>query len=179
MQVREIMTTDVTVADSDTTLEKIGTMMRAEDIGAVPILDEENELCGIITDRDIVIRCIADGKEANECRAEDILTDDLQTCSPDDDAREAARRMAELQIRRLPVVERNKLVGMLSLGDVAVKLRSDILKGDILEDISQGVKGSGVHDEESMGASADNGQQSSAHGPSSGSKKGGKRPPAN
>lgn len=139
MKIRDIMTTEVSTAEPDTTLEEIATIMKEEDVGAVPVIDGD-ELIGIVTDRDIVLRCIAEGKDASEVHAEDILTDDLHTISPEDDVQEASRIMAERQIRRLPVVEQGTLIGMVSIGDIAVKQGSDELSGDTLQDVSRGVK---------------------------------------
>jgi CBS domain-containing protein len=140
MKVSEIMTTDITVAERDTTVEEIATFMRDENVGAIPIVDEDNSLEGIVTDRDIVIRCIANGRDPAECTAEDIMSDDCQSVDPETDVEEAARMMAEKQIRRLPIVEDGELVGMLSIGDVAVKQGDDDLSGEALQEISQGVK---------------------------------------
>ena len=89
MKVKDIMTTNVSTAEPDTTLEEIATIMRDEDIGAVPVI-EGSELLGIITDRDIVIRCIAEGQHPSELCAEDILTDDVEIVRPDSDVDEAA-----------------------------------------------------------------------------------------
>lgn len=139
MKVRDIMTTDVACAAPDTTLEEIATMMRDEDTGAIPIVEDE-ALVGIVTDRDIVVRCIAEGKDANECTAEDILSENLETIEPEDDVSEASQIMARRQVRRLPVVEDGRLVGMLSLGDIAVKHHDDRESGDTLESVSEGVK---------------------------------------
>jgi CBS domain-containing protein len=143
MKVNDIMTVDVTVAERETTVEEIATFMRDENVGAIPIVDEGNELEGIVTDRDIVVRCIADGRDPAECRAEDIMSDGTHSVAPDSDVEEAARLMADHQIRRLPVVEDGKLVGMLSIGDVAVKQGDDDLSGEALQEISQGVKQEG------------------------------------
>lgn len=142
MKVRDIMTSDVAYAAPDTTLEDIAVLMRDENVGAIPVLDDEM-LVGIVTDRDIVVRCIADGKDAAECTAEDVITENLETVEPDDDVEEASQIMARRQIRRLPVVEDGKLVGMLSLGDIAVK-HSDETAGDALESVSEGVKRSNL-----------------------------------
>jgi predicted transcriptional regulator len=120
-------------------LEEIATIMRNEDVGAVPILDD-SELAGIVTDRDIVVRCIAEGRDPGEASAEDVLSEGLVTVSPDDDVDEAAMIMSRNQIRRLPVLQDGKLVGMVSLGDIAVKENNDQVSGDALEDISEGVK---------------------------------------
>ena len=138
MKVREIMTADVVKATPDTTLEEVATMMKETDTGAIPVVDD-NALIGIITDRDIVVRCVAEGKDPAECTAEDIVSENLETVEPDDDVDEAAQIMAHRQIRRLPVVEDGRLVGMLSLGDIAVK-ESEDTAGNALESVSEGVK---------------------------------------
>ena len=140
MKVRDIMTTDVATATPETTLEDIATMMRDEDTGAIPVL-EDDELVGIITDRDIVIRCIAEGKDPVETTVEDVLTEGLETVEPESDIEEARDLMSRRQIRRLPVVEDGQLIGMLSIGDIAVKSDTDV--GDTLENVSEGVKVSG------------------------------------
>ncbi len=140
VKISEVMTTDIATATIDTTLEDIANMMRAENVGAIPILDDEGDLAGILTDRDIVVRCIADGKDATETTAEDVLSYRVDTISPEQDTSAAARLMARRQIRRLPVVDKGKLVGMVSLGDLAVKTQDDREIGDTLEEVSQGVK---------------------------------------
>ncbi len=138
MRVREIMTKDVATATLDSTVEDVATMMKEDDIGSIPVLDD-GELAGIVTDRDIVIRCIAEGKDPAETTVEDILTEELHTVEPDADAEEAARIMADRQIRRLPVVEEGELIGVVSLGDIAVKEDTDTAS-ESLQDISEGVK---------------------------------------
>src|SRR5438067_7226624 len=121
MKVSQLMTKNVSVADLETTLEEIATMMRDEDAGAIPVLDDD-KLIGIITDRDIVLRCIAEGRDPVGTTSEDILSADLTTIRPNDDVDMASHMMAQRQVRRLPVVdESGKLLGMLSLGDIAVK----------------------------------------------------------
>lgn len=143
MKIRDVMTTDVESAELDTTIEQIATMMRDGDVGAIPVLDD-GELCGILTDRDIVVRCIAEGNDPSETTVEDILSDNLKTISPNQDTEQAARLMAELQVRRLPVVEKGQLVGMVSIGDLAVKSDTDEGRiGRTLEEVSEGVKASG------------------------------------
>lgn len=140
MNVRELMTTNVATAEPDTTLEEVATMMKDENVGSIPVVDDE-ELLGIITDRDIVVRCIAEGKDPSEVEVEEILSEDLETISPDDDVRHAAEIMQRKQIRRLPVCDEDgKLVGMLSIGDIAVKQSDDDVSGETLEQVSQGVK---------------------------------------
>lgn len=138
MKVRDIMTTEVATAEPDSTLQEIAAMMKDEDTGAIPVLDED-QLIGIITDRDIVLRCVAAGHDCADVTADDIISDNVETVEPDADVDEAVRLMAHRQIRRLPVCDNGKLVGMLSLGDIAVK-QSDDEAGEALEDISEGVK---------------------------------------
>jgi CBS domain-containing protein len=139
MNIRDIMTTGVSTAAPDTTVEEIATIMKREDVGAIPIVDDE-ELCGVLTDRDIVVRCVAEGKNPADTRAEDILSEDLHVIEVDDEVDAAAELMSRQQIRRLPVVENGRLIGILSIGDIAVKEGDDRTSGDTLQGISQGVK---------------------------------------
>ncbi len=139
MQIREIMTPDVITAELNSTLEEIATIMRHEDIGAVPIVDDD-ELVGIVTDRDIVLRCVAEGCDPGESTAEDILTEGPITISPDNDVEHAADLMSTHKIRRLPVVHNGHLQGMVSLGDIAVKQPNTRISGSVLEEVSSGVK---------------------------------------
>ncbi len=138
MKVRDIMSTDVETAAPDSTLEEIAGMMKDEDVGAIPVVDED-ELIGIVTDRDIVVRCIAEGKSPVDLTAEEIISENLETVTPGDDIERAARIMAQRQIRRLPVVENGQLVGMLSLGDIAVQW-DEKRSGETLEGVSRGAK---------------------------------------
>jgi CBS domain-containing protein len=140
MRVSEIMTRNPKTALLDSTLEEIASLMKAADVGAIPVIDDDRELVGIVTDRDIVIRCIADGKEASDTTVEDILSEDLTTIEPNADVQEAARLMAEKQIRRLPVVKDGELIGMVSIGDISVKHEDDETTGETLQKISRGVK---------------------------------------
>ncbi|MDN7244613.1 CBS domain-containing protein [Planococcus shenhongbingii] len=135
MKVTEIMTTDVQTCTLDTPLQEIATWMLNLDVGSIPIVDN-GKLAGIITDRDVVIRGIA-AQFALDTPVRQILSSDLVTGTPDMDLEEAADLMAEHQIRRLPIVEGDRLVGIVSLGDVAVKDPSDMHAGSAIEDISK------------------------------------------
>jgi CBS domain-containing protein len=140
MKVRDIMTSEgLATATLDTTLTEIAQRMRDENVGAIPIVDDEEKLAGIITDRDIVVRAIAEGDNPEECTAEEILSEELHTIHPEADLEEAADLMASHQIRRLPVLEDDVIVGMISLGDLAVKAEED-QASDALEEISEGVR---------------------------------------
>src|SRR4051794_34724361 len=105
MNIRDIMTTGVSTATPETTLEEIATMMKKENVGAIPIVDEDEELCGMLTDRDIVMRCVAEGCNPADTRAEDILTEDLHVIEVDEDIDAATELMSRHQVRRLPVVQ--------------------------------------------------------------------------
>ena len=138
MKVRDIMTAEVATAALDATLEEIATMMKDEDTGVIPLVEDE-ELVGLITDRDLVVRGIAAGKNPSDTTVEEILSENLETIEADDDVEEASRLMARRQIRRLPVVEDGRLVGMISIGDIAVKATGQ-KAGQALEEVSHGVK---------------------------------------
>ncbi|MGE5111519.1 MAG: CBS domain-containing protein [Acidobacteriaceae bacterium] len=139
MKIRELMTTNPTTAQLNATLDEIATIMRQEDVGSVPIVDDD-ELVGMVTDRDIVVRCVAEGGDTSESTAEDILSEGLVTISPDADVQEGEELMSRHQIRRLPVVSDGRLEGMISLGDLAVKAREKKGPEEVLEHVSTGVK---------------------------------------
>lgn len=140
MKIRDVMVSDIETAEPDDTLDEVAIMMRDQDTGAIPVV-EDGELIGIVTDRDIVLRCVAEGKDPTETAADEVITGDLHIIEPDADLEDARKLMAKHQIRRLPVVENGQLVGMVSLGDLAVKADEDKV-ADTLEDISEGVKAS-------------------------------------
>ena len=156
MKVSDIMTSEgLATATLDTTLAEIAARMRDENVGAIPIVDDDEKLAGIITDRDIVVRGIAEGEDPDECTAEDIISEKLHTIHPHADIEEAAELMARHQIRRLPVVEDSIIVGMISLGDIAVKSEEDEA-AVALEDISEGVRAAVGVDDASGDVETDN-----------------------
>ena len=138
MKVREIMTVEVATAAPDNTLDEIAVMMKNEDVGSIPIV-ADGELRGILTDRDIVIRCIAEGKEPTDTTAEEVLSEAMHTIEPEAEVEEASELMAAEQIRRLPVVEENRLIGIIALGDLAVSEQPK-RSGKTLEKVSRGAK---------------------------------------
>jgi CBS domain-containing protein len=125
------------VSPSDS-IQNAAAIMRDEDAGAVPVVDNGRAV-GIVTDRDIVVRVVAEGGQLNR-PVRDIVSRSLVSASPDMSTREAADLMSEYQIRRLPVVENDRLVGIVSIGDLAVKEGKDGRIGDTLQHISEGVK---------------------------------------
>ena len=138
MKVSDVMTPNPRTVQLSDTIEDAAKIMRDEDTGAVPVI-EDDRVVGMITDRDIVIRAVADGDF--ECTIDDIVSDDVVCATPDMTTAEAAELMSEHQIRRLPVVDEDeRLVGILSIGDIAVKEGRDARTGETLENISEGVK---------------------------------------
>ncbi|PYY14910.1 MAG: hypothetical protein DMG60_19005 [Acidobacteria bacterium] len=144
MKVSEVMTTEVETVQLNSTLEEAASIMKMENVGAIPVVDEDDDLVGIITDRDIVVRCVAEGKDPADTNVEEALSHELETIEPDVEVEEAARLMADKQIRRLPVCEDGELIGMISIGDLAVKASQPEASGAALREISQGVKGEGI-----------------------------------
>lgn len=119
MQVREIMSTVPELVNPDTPLQEVARLMRDKDIGAVP-LGADDQLVGILTDRDIVVRGLAQHGDCSKLTARQVSSDQLRYCFDDEDVDQVATNMSQQQVRRLPVVNRDKrLVGMVSLGDVA------------------------------------------------------------
>ena len=137
MNIRDVMTSNPRTVSPGDSIQNAARIMRDEDTGVVPVV-ENGRPVGVVTDRDIVVRAVADGELNRPIR--DIVSSDVVTASPDMSTREAAQLMSEHQVRRLPVVENDRLVGIVSLGDLAVKDANDKRVGDALQDISQGVK---------------------------------------
>jgi len=137
MDIRDVMTPNPRTVAPDDSIESAARIMRDEDTGAVPVVQNGRPI-GMVTDRDIVIRAVADGGANRTVR--DVVTERLVSVSPETSTREAAELMSEHQIRRLPVVENDRLVGIVSLGDLAVKEAKDRRVGDTLQSISEGVK---------------------------------------
>lgn len=136
MKVKDFMTTNVAYVTPNTPVVEIAKIMKDKNIGSVPVLDGD-KVVGIVTDRDIVLRDIAFGKNPNEVLAKDVMTVGVTTANHNMDIHDAARIMAEKQVRRLPVVENGRLVGMLAIGDIAVESRLADDAGEALSDISK------------------------------------------
>lgn len=139
MKVRDIMTPQVEAADYNTSLVQVAEMMKRENVGSIPVC-KQDELQGILTDRDIVIKAVAEGKDLGSILASEVMSTQLVSVEPEADIHEAARLMSDHQIRRLPVVENGKLIGMLSLGDLAVENIHEDEAGEALSNISQGIQ---------------------------------------
>ncbi|MGI8314005.1 CBS domain-containing protein [Halobacillus mangrovi] len=134
--VKDIMTSDVSVCRTDDNLSDAASIMKQKNVGAVPVCDEQGNLMGMVTDRDLVIRGYAD-KKPESTPIQQVMSDHLYSCTPDSSLEEASQIMAQHQVRRLPVVENGKLTGILSLGDLSVEEMSDHAAGVALQDISE------------------------------------------
>ena len=133
---REIMTTDVTTVTLKDNVYEVAVKMRDWNVGVIPVVDEKNDVIGVITDRDIVIRGLAE-KHEGSCEVGKVMTRDILLGQPGMSADEAAKLMAKNQIRRLPVVEHGKLVGIVSIGDLAVRQVLQNEAGEALAEISE------------------------------------------
>lgn len=137
MKVNEIMTSPVEVISSDATITNAAEKMKSFDIGVLPVM-KEDEIMGIITDRDIAIRVIAEKLDPQKTQVQKVMSTDIWTCSEDTDIEEAARIMEEKQVHRLLVLgEDGSLTGILSVGDIATKTKDeqDHLLHEVLEKV--------------------------------------------
>jgi CBS domain-containing protein len=134
---REIMTGDAECAKTTDTLVDAARKMRDREVGALPICGEDDRLKGIITDRDIVVRCVAEGGDPSSVKVEELAEGKPVTIGADDSVEEALRTMKEHDVRRLPVIDGHDLIGMLSQADVARNLPEDKV-GELVEAISRG-----------------------------------------
>jgi CBS domain-containing protein len=138
--VADVMTARPRCATPDTPLQEVAQIMEAEDVGAVPLVEGEI-LVGMITDRDIVVRAIAQGKDPRGMPARTAASQELVTVTPDQDLADALRLMARNQVRRLPVVsDGDRLVGIVAQADLALELK-DKMAGEVVEEISKPPEG--------------------------------------
>jgi CBS domain-containing protein len=136
-QVRELMTDNPRTVTPDASAVEAATVMRDEDAGVVPIVESDGRLAGVVTDRDIALRVVAEGREPGSTTVGEIASQNLATIDPQQDIDEALRLMAKHQVRRLPVVEEDgKLVGILAQADVARHLDA-ARTGEVVEQISE------------------------------------------
>jgi CBS domain-containing protein len=119
MKVRDCMCKDVCFVKPETTIYDIAKLMECNGIGCIPICDGNNSIVGLVTDRDLVLRTIACNKDAKTTPVSEIMTTNVCCCEAEEDINEAQTKMANNQIRRLPVLENNKVIGILTLGDLA------------------------------------------------------------
>jgi CBS domain-containing protein len=133
--VEDVMTTDLCALPFGSTLVQAAREMRDRDIGDVLVLDDDGYLAGIVTDRDIAVRAVAEGRDPSGVSVDEICTSgDLVTTSPADEVDEAAEVMRQAAVRRLPVVDGGKVVGMVTLGDLAIQADPSSALADISQD---------------------------------------------
>ena len=137
MKVREVMTSPVDWVTSDTTVIEVAQMMKKDDVGSIPIC-QDHQLIGLITDRDIILKVVAAGGNTNNILAKDIMSTDIISVSADQEVHEAANLMSKYQIRRLLVLDADRLVGIVAIGDLAIEKIYINEAGDALSDISRG-----------------------------------------
>jgi len=135
VKIRDIMTKDIATLRSDDTIERAARLMKQYDVGSLPVCTDD-KIIGIITDRDIAVRSVAPGQVSNQ-RVRDVMSTNLVVGNPDMDVHDAASIMSDRQIRRLPVVENNSLVGIVSLGDISLEPTAKNSAEDALKNISK------------------------------------------
>jgi len=136
MQVRDLMNPSVVSIAPGESTALAARLLSRHNLGSLPVCGEDGILRGIVTDRDIVLRCVAAEEDPAQVPVKDIMSRDCAVVAPEDDPREATRLMAARQVRRLPVLEGGRVVGMVSLGDLAGSRRYDMEASKALSEIS-------------------------------------------
>jgi CBS domain-containing protein len=143
MEIREIMTRQVDVIPPDASVREAAAKMKELDVGAIPVCDGQ-KLSGLLTDRDITVRAVAEGRDPSAVRVSEVMSSEIAYCFEDETIEQAAKLMESKQIRRLPILDRNKqLAGIISLGDISVRTeasRQKDLAADALQEISEPAK---------------------------------------
>ena len=140
MKVRELMTPHVIRIHPEEPVAVAARTLTQYNIGALPVCEGDGRLCGVVTDRDLVIRCMAAGKDPGATRVREVMTGGVIAASAEMDAAVAAHLMGRRQVRRLPVVENGRVCGMLSLGDLAGREENAPDAADALAEISENVR---------------------------------------
>jgi len=135
LKVKDIMTKEVTCVNPSTNIVETAQLMQKHNVGSIPVCDNTG-VVGIVTDRDIVVRNIAVGKNPQQTPVSDIMTCGVTTVAPEMDINEVTKMMSSTQIRRVPVVDNKKIVGIVALGDIATDAKYDTEVADTLTDIS-------------------------------------------
>lgn len=139
MKVKEIMTRNVIGVGPEETVEVAARTLQRYNVGALPVCGANGKLCGMVTDRDLVIRCLAAGMEPSSTQVRQVMTGQVTSVDGNMDVSVAAHLMGRQQIRRLPVTENGRLCGMVSLGDMAVREDTAMDAADALGDIARNI----------------------------------------
>ena len=140
MKLRELMTQNVIRIHPEEPVEVAARTLTQYNIGALPVCGRDGQLYGMVTDRDLVIRCMAAGRSPSSMKVQEVMTGKVISAGPDMEASAAAHLMGRQQIRRLPVVDNGKLCGMVSLGDLAGREESAMDAADALTEISENIR---------------------------------------
>lgn len=139
MKVRDIMTNSVIGISAEESVEVAARQLAHYNIGALPVCGKDGRVCGMVTDRDLVIRCVASGRLPAQTAVRQVMTKQVIAAQPDMEVGVAAHLMGRQQVRRLPVTENGKLCGMVSLGDLATREESVMDAADALSDITSNI----------------------------------------
>ena len=118
MKVKDCMCQDVCSCTPETTIENCAKLMSEKHVGCVPVCNTNQEIVGLVTDRDLILRCIACDKDAKQTPVSDVMTTNICSCTPNDEIEDAENKMAKLQIRRIPVIDNKKVIGIITVGDL-------------------------------------------------------------
>ena len=140
MRICDIMSENVITVGQDEPVSAAARMLKQHNIGALPVCDSTEKLRGIVTDRDIVMRCVAPGHDPKQMRVSEVMTRGVITAEPDDGIGRAVRLMSEDQVRRLPIVDNGKLVGIVSLCDMARTDNCEMEASEALVEISSNIR---------------------------------------
>ena len=140
MKLRDIMSSQVVRIHPEESVAVAARTLAQYNIGALPVCGNDGRLCGVVTDRDLVTRCLAAGQSPEKTCVRQVMTGAVVSAAPDMETSAAAHLMGSRQIRRLPVVENGKLCGMVSLGDLAARTESVYDAADALESISEKIR---------------------------------------
>ncbi|OGO83381.1 MAG: CBS domain-containing protein [Clostridiales bacterium GWC2_40_7] len=139
MKVKDIMTKNVAYINPDSSVTEAAQLMQKHNVGSIPVCDK-NGVIGLITDRDIVVRNVAHGTDPHSTPVKNVMTSQVTTVTPEMDIEQVSGIMSKNQIRRIPVVDNNMLVGIVALGDLATDSRFDMEASGALSDISEPAK---------------------------------------
>lgn len=138
MTCAEVMTPSPTACQPQHTAIEAAELMRREDCGLVPVISEHGKLIGVLTDRDIVIKVVAEGRDPRNTAVSEVMSTDLVTCLPQETIETVMEQMATRQVRRIPIVERDgSLVGIVAQADIATRLGKDNATGQVVQAISE------------------------------------------
>jgi len=140
MRVRDCMSENVVTITPEESAALAARLMTRHNLGVLAVCDYHGKLQGVVTDRDIITRCVAVDQDPSRVPVADIMSAQVETIAPEENAQAATERMARKQVRRLPVQEHGRLVGMVSLGDVAVRPDYTMEAGEALQEISQNIR---------------------------------------